>query len=177
MISKQMTKALNEQIMKELYSAYLYQSMAAYSAGNNMRGSASWFQIQALEEIFHAEKFYNYIIDQGESVELHPIDKPPKDFKSVLDLFEQTLAHEKTVTASINSLVTLSQKENDNASFIFLQWFVTEQIEEEATPAEIIGRLKFAGTDGSGLFMMDAELGTRVYTPPIGKRNFKLFLA
>jgi ferritin len=177
MISKEMTKALNLQIMKEIFSAYLYQSMAAYAASHNLKGFTHWFEVQALEELFHAEKFYNYILDQGETIELHGLDKPKAVFKSPLDLFEETLAHEKTVTASINSIVEIAKKENDNASFIFLQWFVTEQVEEEATPQEIIGRLKMAGQEGSALFMIDAELGARAYTPPVGKRNYKLFLA
>ncbi len=176
MLSKEMTKALNEQIMKEIYSAYLYQSMAAYSTGNNLKGFASWFQVQGLEEFYHAEKFYNYIFDQGEEVELFGIDKPPKNFKSPTDLFEQTLAHEKTVTASIKSLVELAKKENDEATHIFLQWFVTEQVEEEAIPTEILGRIKLIGEQGPGIFMLDNELGSRVYNPPVGKRAFKLFL-
>ena len=177
MISKEVTKLLNEQIMKELYSAYLYQSMAAYSAENSLKGFANWFQIQALEEIFHAEKFYNYIMDQGAKVELLAIDKPKSDFSSPTDLFEETLAHEKTVTASINNIVNQARKENDEATYIFLQWFVTEQVEEEAAPAEILGRLKLAGNQGGGLFMIDNELGQRVYNPPVVRGTFKLFLA
>ena len=177
MISKNMTKALNEQIMKEIYSAYLYQSMSAYSAGNNLKGFASWFQIQALEELFHAEKIYNYILEQGEQIELFGIDKPANDFKSPVDLFERTLAHEKTVTASINSIVELAKKEKDEASYIFLQWFITEQVEEEASPNEVLGRLKMIGDKGMGILLLDKELGSRTYTPPAGKRSFKLFLA
>ena len=176
MISKSVTKALNEQIMKEIYSAYLYQSMAAYSAGKNLKGFANWFQVQALEELYHAEKIYNYIFDQGEEVELLGIDKPPRDFKSIKDLFEQTLVHEKKVTASINSIVELAKKENDEATYIFLQWFVTEQVEEEATPSEILGKLELIGDQGSGIFMMDNELGSRVYKPPVEERTLKLFL-
>ena len=176
MISKNITKALNEQIMKEIYSAYLYQSMAAYSAGKNLKGFASWFQIQSLEELYHAEKIYNYIFDQGEEAELLGIDKPPREFKSLKDLFEQTLAHEKKVTASIKSIVDLAKKENDDATYIFLQWFVMEQVEEEATPSEILGRLEVVGDQGSGIFMMDSELGARVYKPPVEKRTLKLFL-
>ena len=140
-----------------------------------MKGFASWFQIQSLEELYHAEKIYNYIFDQGEEVELLGIDKPPREFKSLKDLFEQTLAHEKKVTASIKSIVDLA-KENDDATYIFLQWFVMEQVEEEATPSEILGRLEVVGDQGSGIFMMDSELGARVYKPPVEKRTLKLFL-
>ena len=104
------------------------------------------------------------------------IDKPPREFKSLKDLFEQTLAHEKKVTASIKSIVDLAKKENDDATYIFLQWFVMEQVEEEATPSEILGRLEVVGDQGSGIFMMDSELGARVYKPPVEKRTLKLFL-
>jgi ferritin len=176
MISKNAVKALNEQITKEMYSAYLYQSMAAFSAGISLKGFAHWFEVQALEELFHAEKMYNYILDQNERVILDSIQKPPSDFSSPADMFEKTLEHERTVTASINAIAELAKKEGDNATYNFMLWFVNEQIEEEATPAEILGRLKLAG-EGSGLFMMDAELGARVYTPPAVPRKFKLFLS
>jgi ferritin len=176
MISKNVAKALNEQITKEIFSAYLYQSMAAFSANTSLKGFAHWFEVQALEELFHAEKIYNYILDQGERVILEAIDKPQSDFNSPLDLFEKTLAHEKIVTASVNAIAELAKKESDNATYNFILWFINEQIEEESTPNEIIGRLKLAG-QGSGLFMMDAELGARTYTAPVVPRNFKLFLA
>jgi ferritin len=176
MISKNVAKALNEQITKEMYSAYLYQSMAAFSASISLKGFAHWFEVQALEELFHAEKMYNYILDQNERVILDTIQKPPADFASPIDLFIQTLAHEKIVTASINDIAELSKRESDNATYNFMLWFVNEQIEEEATPSDIIGRLKLAG-EGSGLFMMDAELGARVYTPPVLPLTYKLFLA
>lgn len=165
MISKEMTKALNGQINKEIYSAYLYQAMSAHSTFIGLKGFANWFQIQMQEEMFHASKIYTYILDQGEQVELLAIEKPPKEFESALTLFQQTLDHEKIVTASINNLVALSQKEKDYATFSFLQWFVTEQVEEEANANDVLAQLKLAGSESSSLFLIDKELAARVYTP------------
>ncbi len=165
MISKEMAKALNEQITKEIYSAYLYHAMGAHSAYIGLKGFANWFSVQAQEELFHAQKIFGYVLDQGQKIELGALDKPESDYTSGLDMFEKTFAHEKTVTASINAIVDLAQKENDHATFSFLQWFVTEQVEEEANPSGIIDQLKLAG-DGGGLFMIDKELAQRVYTPP-----------
>jgi ferritin len=165
MISKEMAKALNEQINKEVYSAYLYQSMSAHSDFIGLKGFANWFSIQVQEELFHAKKFYHYILEQGEKIELASIDKPDNDFKSAKDMFERTLEHEKKVTASINTLAALAQKENDYATFAFLQWFISEQVEEEASANDILGQLNLAG-EGSGLFMIDKDLAARVFNPP-----------
>jgi len=161
MISKQMTKIINEQINKEIFSSYLYQSMAAYCDWKGYKGCGIWFKVQMKEELLHAQKFYNYLIDQGERVILDKIDKPETEFKSIRDLFERTLSHEKTVTASILNIVTLAQKENDAASNIFLQWFVTEQIEEEANASEILTKLDIIGDNGAAIYMLDKELGSR----------------
>ena len=166
MLSEKMVKSLNRQMNRELYSAYLYMSMAAWAAHENLKGFANWFGVQAKEEFIHADKFYNYIIEQGGRAVMDAIEAPPKDFSSPADLFEKTLAHEKIVTGLINDLVTLARKESDYATEGLLQWFVTEQIEEEATPAEILGKLKLMGKDGRGILMIDAELGTRVFVPP-----------
>jgi len=166
MLSKKMAKLFNEQINKELSSAYLYQAMSAYSASIGLKGFANWFQIQVQEEVFHAQKMYNYILEQGEKIILEAIDKPETGFKSPLNLFERTLEHEKKVTASINNLIKSAQEESDMASFIFLQWFVTEQVEEEANANELIDKLKLIGDNGGGLFMIDKELQVRVFNPP-----------
>ncbi|MFA5928920.1 MAG: ferritin [Candidatus Margulisiibacteriota bacterium] len=171
MISKKMTEAINDQIVAELYSAYLYLSMESYAKFVGLKGTATWFRVQAMEEFTHADKFFKYVLDQGGRVVLGAIAKPDSDFKSALDVFERTLAHEKIVTSRINKLATLAQKENDHASSAMLQWFITEQIEEEANPSEIIQQLKLLGKDGSGLFMIDQQLAARVFVPPATGTN------
>ena len=166
MISEKMVNALNEQINKEIYSAYLYMSMSAYSTFIGLRGFANWFMVQYQEEMTHAMKIYDYVNDQGTQVKLMAISQPPTDFESPLDMFEKTLDHEKFVTKSINGLVDLAIEEKDHATNIFLQWFVTEQIEEEGNDNDIIAKLKLVGKEGNGLFMLDKELAQRVFTPP-----------
>jgi ferritin len=165
-LSERMADSLNEQINKEIYSAYLYLSMSAYSTFIGMKGFANWFLVQYQEEMMHAMKIYDYINDQGGQVKLLAVKKPPTEFGSPLEMFEKTLEHEKFVTKCINDLVDLAIKGNDHASNIFLQWFVTEQIEEEANDNEIISKLKLVGEDGKGLFMIDKELAARGFTPP-----------
>jgi ferritin len=167
MLSKKMEKALNEQINKEMYSAFLYMSMSAQSTNIGLPGFANWFMVQYKEEMEHAMKIYDYINNQGGKVKLMAIDEPLSDFKDPMDMFKRTLKHEQFVTKCINELVNLSIKEKDHATQIFLQWFVTEQIEEEGNDNDIISKLELAGTKGNGLFMVDKELSTRVYNPPI----------
>lgn len=167
MLSKKMEKALNEQINKEIYSAYLYMSMSAHSTDIGLSGFANWFMVQYHEEMEHAMKIYDYVNDQGGKVILMTIDQPPSNFRDPMDMFKKTLKHEQFVTKSINDLVDLAIKEKDHATQIFLQWFVTEQIEEEGNDNDIIAKLELAGDKGNGLFMIDKELGTRVYTPPL----------
>ncbi|HIH95938.1 MAG TPA: ferritin [Thermoplasmata archaeon] len=161
MLKKRIEEALNEQINKEMYSAYLYLSMSAHSTHIGLKGFANWFMVQYKEEVTHAMKLYEYIHDQDGQVKLTNIEQPPTEFASPLDMFEKTLKHEEFVTKSINDLVDLAIKENDHATQIFLQWFVTEQIEEEANDKEIISKLKLVGEKGSGLFMIDRELAAR----------------
>lgn len=166
MISKKMTDSINEQINKEIYSGYLYLSMAGYSASMGLNGFANWFKVQLQEEIAHAQKFYDYVIQQGGRVVLKAIDEPPKDFKDARELFQKTLEHEQMVTKRINNLVTQAKKENDHATGTMLQWFVTEQVEEEANPTEILQKLDLIGKDGNGLLTIDSQLATRVFVPP-----------
>ena len=161
-----MEAALNEQLNKEMYSAYLYMSMSAYSTHIGLKGFANWFMVQYQEEMLHAMKFYNYINDQGGRVMLIAIDAPPTAFESPLDMFEKTLKHEQFVTKRINDLVDLAIKEKDHATNIFLQWFITEQIEEEANDNDVIAKLKLVGKKGDALLMLDKELAARVFTPP-----------
>ena len=164
MLNEKMVDALNKQLNKEIYSAYLYLSMSAHSNFTGLKGFANWFMVQYQEEMVHAMKIYDYINDQGGRVKLMAIAQPPTEFGSPLDMFEKTLGHEKFVTKSINELVNLAIEEKDHATNIFLQWFVTEQIEEEANDNEIISKLKLIGKDDRGLFMIDKELATRVFT-------------
>ena len=169
MVSKKMVKALNEQINKEIYSAYLYMSMSSYSDTLGLKGFANWFMVQYQEEMEHAMRFYNYIQEQGEHVKLLAIDQPQTKFASPLAMFEKTLEHEKYVTKRINALMDQAIKENDHATQIRLQWFVTEQVEEEASASDIIAKLNLVGKDSRGLLMMDKELAARTFTPSLGK--------
>lgn len=165
MLSEKMTEALNVQLNKEMYSAYLYMSMSAYSSYIGLDGFANWFMVQYQEEMTHAMKIYDYINDHGSQVKLMEIPQPPTTFDSTLNMFEKTLEHEKYVTKSINELVDLAIDEKDHATYTFLQWYVSEQIEEEANDNEIISKLKLMGNDGSGMYMLDKELSQRVFVP------------
>ncbi len=166
MISEKMQDALNTQINKELYSAYLYLSMAAYCESINLKGFANWMTVQVQEELSHARKFFDFVNERGGRVNLQPIDGPPTEWKSTLAVFEHVYEHEQMVTGLINGLVRLAREENDYATEAALQWFVTEQVEEEASAVAVVEQLKLAGDKGGGLFMLDRELGTRVFTPP-----------
>jgi ferritin len=166
MISKKMSETLNRQLNRELYSAYLYLSMSSYANSAGMKGTANWFMVQYQEEMVHFMKFYDYINSQGVHVELGAMEAPPSEFGSALSMFEQGLKHEQFITSSINDCMEQALREKDHASQIFLQWFVTEQVEEEANAGDVIARLKMAGKAGAGLLMVDSELAARVFTPP-----------
>jgi ferritin len=161
MLSETMNKALNGQINAELYSAYLYMSMNAYFKSINLDGFAAWMHAQALEETEHAQKFYGYVNQRGGRVILNAIEAPPKDWDSPLAVFENTLAHEQKITGLINGLMEIALKEKDHATQIFLQWFVTEQVEEEENVGGVLQQLKLMGDARGGLFMLDRELGQR----------------
>jgi ferritin len=166
MISDKMVKSINQQINREIYSGYLYLSMASYAFSQGFKGTSNWLTVQMQEEFAHATIMYNYVNAQGSRVILDAIEQPPSEFKSLSEIFERTLEHEKTVTKNINGLISLARKENDNATEIFYQWFVTEQVEEESNASEIINQLKIVGEKGAAIFMLDAELGKRVFVPP-----------
>ncbi|MDZ4182677.1 MAG: ferritin [Candidatus Cloacimonadaceae bacterium] len=166
MISKTLEKAINEQINKELFSEYLYISMQAWFAGENLDGFANWMDAQGKEERFHAMKFFNYLLDRGAKVKLMAIEQPTIDFGNPLKAFKMALEHEQFVTKSINNLMDLATKEKDHATKSFLQWYVDEQVEEEAAADKIVGKLKMIGDNMQGIFMLDNELGQRVFTPP-----------
>jgi ferritin len=168
MISKKMVKALNKQINAETYSAYLYLAMSSQAAVMGLKGVAHWMFVQGQEEMTHALKQYLYVLSQGEQVILEAVQQPPAQFKSALHMFEEVLKHEQKVTGLINDLVNLAVSEKDHASEIFLQWFVTEQIEEEQNATDIVGKLKLVGDNGGGLFMVDKELAARVFALPVG---------
>ena len=161
MLGKKLQDAMNEQIKNELYSAYLYLSMSAYCEAANLPGFAHWMRMQAQEEVEHAMKFYQFIYERGGRVVLQAIDQPTIEFQSPLNVFEQTLAHEQKVTAMIHDLYALAVQEKDYASQAFLQWFVTEQVEEEDSASQILETLKMIGDKGHALLMLDRELGSR----------------
>lgn len=169
MLSEKLQNAFNEQINKELYSEYLYLSMAAYCYANDLDGIANFFMVQTQEEHFHAMKIFNFINDRNGRVALKPIQGPQVEFNSIIDVFEKTLEHEKFVTASINNLMDIAIKENDHAAASFLKWFVDEQVEEEAMVNKILSKLKLIGGEGQGLLMLDAELAARTFTPPVSE--------
>jgi ferritin len=161
MISKTVQDAINDQIKNELYSAYLYLSMSAHFEAANLLGFAHWMRVQAKEEQEHAMKFFDYINDQGGHVLLKAIDQPPTAWKSSLELFQQVLEHEQKVTGLINKLYELAVKENDYATQVMLQWFITEQVEEEKNASQVIEQLKLIDAHGAAVLMLDHQLGKR----------------
>lgn len=161
MISDNLRDAINEQIKYELYSAYMYLAMSADCADRNLLGFAHWMSMQAQEEVDHAMRFYNFLLERGGRVELQAIDKPPFEFGSPLEIMEKSLEHERFVTGRINDLYDQAVAENDRPAQVMLQWFVTEQVEEEASIDDIVQRMKMFGQDGTVLFMLDRELGAR----------------
>ena len=166
MLNEKMEKALNDQVNAEMYSAYLYLSMVAYFQSLNLGGFANWMRAQTQEEMVHAMKFYDYINERGGRVVLKPIEAPPTEWKSPLDAFETAYEHELKVTGLINHLVDLAVDERDHATNNVLQWFVAEQVEEEDSASGVVGQIKLVGEAPGGLFMLDRELGQRVFTPP-----------
>jgi len=166
MLSSNMEKALNEQINRELYSAYLYMAMSSHASSIGLKGFANWFMVQYHEEMFHTMKIYEYIGMQGGKALVNSMPAPPADFASPLEMFTRTLEHEQFITRSINDLMELAISEKDHATQIFLQWYVTEQVEEENNDNEIIAQLKLIKDNPQGLMMLDRELAGRVTTVP-----------
>lgn len=165
MFSNAMEKAINDQIQKELYSAYVYLSMAAYFEANNLTGAAAWMRLQHQEEQVHAMKFFDFINDRGGRVALQGIQQPPTDFVSPLAVFEEALAHEQKVSKSIHDLYALAIKENDYPTQAMLQWFINEQVEEEKNASAIVAQLRMIGDSPAALFMIDQQLGARQAEP------------
>ena len=166
MISKKMEKALNEQVNAELFSAYLYLSMEAYFKSLNLDGFANWMRVQTQEEVSHAMKIYEFIDERGGRITLKAIEGPKTEWDSPLAVFNAVYEHEQKVTGLINNLVNLAIEEKDHATNTFLQWFVNEQVEEEASADQIVQQLKMMEKAPGGMFMLDRELGQRVFTPP-----------
>ncbi len=166
MISKKIEEALNAQINAEMWSAYLYLSMAAWCHSNGQSGMGHWFEVQFKEEQDHAQIFFNYIVQRGGKVQLRAIDPVPTEWNNILDVFESTLKHENKVTGLINNLFALTLQENDFATQSMLKWFIDEQVEEEDNAQTIIDNLKMIKDNGYGLYMLDKELGARAYTTP-----------
>jgi ferritin len=162
MLSEKLQDAINQQIKDELYSAYLYLSMSAYSEAIGLPGFANWMRVQAQEETSHAMKFFDFVNERGGRVVLHAIEQPPVEFESPTDLFEKTLAHERKVTGLIHQLYALALEENDYPTQVMLHWFIEEQVEEEASAAQILDTLERIGDKGHALVMLDRELGSRV---------------
>lgn len=163
MIKQKIEEALNAQINAEMWSAYLYLSMAAYCHSVRLTGMARWFEVQFKEEQDHAKILFNYVIQRNGRVTLSPVEAVPAEWKSVLDVFQSTLAHEQKLTAKINELVALTTKENDYATESMLQWFIDEQVEEEEDARVIIDKLNMIKDNGFGIYMLDKELGARTY--------------
>lgn len=161
MIPQAMQDAMNEQIKNELYSAYLYLSMAAHFESKTLAGFANWLRLQAKEELGHAMKFFDFILERGGEVTLKAIDQPPSSWNSNLEAFEKVLAHEQKVTKNIHDLYELALKEKDYPSQVMLQWFIEEQVEEEKNATEIIEKLKMIEAHGTAVLMLDHELGKR----------------
>ena len=166
MLKKKIEEAINEQINAEIFSSSLYYSMASYFESMSLKGFSKWLRIQALEELTHVHRFFIYINDRGGRAVMKAVDAPPTSWDSPLAAFEEVLAHEQKVTGLINDLMDLALKESDHASVNFLQWFVGEQVEEEASADEAVQQLKLVDKTEGGLFLLDQEMGKRSFVLP-----------
>jgi len=164
MIDEEIQEAINDQINAELYSAYIYLSMAADFGDRGLDGFETWMHSQTIEEINHAMRLYHYLESRGGRVKLREIEKPKIEWGSPLEIFKDAYEHEQYVTGRINELADLAEEKNDRATLQMLQWFIDEQVEEEESAEEILDKLEMAGDDGSALMMLDKEMGQR----PIG---------
>lgn len=165
MLTKKLQDALNEQINKEFFAEYFYLSMSAYLESIEMEGFANYFNVQAQEEHFHAMKMFNFVHDKGGRVILKALKEPKSEFTSIINVIEESLKHERYVTKSINELMDVAIKENDHSVKSFLEWYVDEQVEEEATISRLLAKLKLIKGEGFGVLTLDNQLGMRKYTP------------
>lgn len=167
MINEKMEKAFNDQINKELYSEYLYLSMKAYFERLNLKGFVNWFNVQVQEEHAHAMGMFDYVHERGGEVELEAIDKPETKWESPLACFEQVLSHEEFVTSRINALMDVADEVKDRAALSFLNWYLKEQVEEEANVGDVLATLRLIGDDKKALLMLDKDLSTRTFVQPV----------
>jgi len=169
MISEKLLNALNDQVNYEFLSAHYYLALAAFCNDQDLDGFAHFFTVQAEEERFHAMKFFDFINEMDGRVTIKGIDEPKNEFKSMIDVFETALEHEQSVTKRIYNLMDMAMEEKEHATISLLKWFVDEQVEEEASMKNIIKKLKRLGEDSHGIFMLDAELAQRTFTPPVAE--------
>jgi ferritin len=165
MLSPKLLDALNDQMAKEFFSGYLYKAMAGYFDSEDLTGFANWMHCQGLEELTHGERFYRFINEAGGRALMLPLETPKNDFQSPLEVFEYGLQHEQFVTGRINGLMDLAREESNHAAAIALEWFVSEQVEEESNFSSWIKKLKLVAGDGRGLLMLDQEAAKRVFSP------------
>lgn len=163
----ELAQAISDQINKEYYSAFLYLAMSNWCDDNGLKGAANWMYVQYQEELAHAQGFFQYMQTRNESVSFKAIEDPSGEWSSLLDIFKGALKHEQFVTDSINNLATIAMKTNDHASYIFLQWYVTEQVEEEGNASDMIDRLTLAADNTNALLNIDDQLATRVFVDPV----------
>ena len=166
-MEKRLADGINSQMNFEIYSAYIYLAMSSYLKGIGLNGSANWMKVQAQEEMLHVDDFYTFLHDRGECPELAAIDKPPVKWDSPLAAFEDAFHHEQIVSSRINDLVDTALEIRDHAANAFLQKYVSEQIEEEASVSEVVQQLEMIEGAPQGLFMLDRELGQRIFSPPV----------
>jgi ferritin len=166
MVHEKMQQLMNEQIKNEFYSAYLYLSVAAYFHRKGLDGMAQWMRVQAMEEQVHAMKFFDHIRDRDGMIQLLPLDQPQAEWPSPLDAWKAAYDHEKLITGKINSMVKLANEVGDYAAMPLLNWFVDEQIEEEAQTLKAVQEIELIGGKGDGLLMLDREMGARIFTMP-----------
>ncbi|MCX7970504.1 MAG: ferritin [Negativicutes bacterium] len=168
MLNQRLEEAMNAHVTEEFYSAYLYYAMAKYAAAQGYPGAANWLMVQYQEETLHAHKIVDYIVERSGQVRLAAIPAPPREFGSLADLFDQVLEHERLISRKINELYGVALEEGDFAATIFLQWFVSEQVEEEASAAAVVDRMRLAQNRQEALLFIDSELAKRQFIPPAG---------
>ncbi len=166
MIHVRLEEAINKQINAEYYSAYLYLSMSAYFEEQNLPGFANWMRVQFEEEQFHAKLLFDYLVERGGRVKLEAIEQPRIKWDTIIEVFEETLEHERHVTKLLNDVAEIAEQEKDRASQNKLNWFIDEQVEEESTAEGILNQLKLIGGEGHGMLMLDREFAGRTFAPP-----------
>lgn len=166
MLKESISKILSDQVNAEYFSAYLYLAMSADCDRKGFKGFANWFFVQAQEEMAHGTHIYQYILERGEAPVFAAIDRPESSWSNMTAVFERALSHEQYVTDRINKIATLAMQEGDHATYVFMQWYINEQVEEEASADEILQKLKFIGDNASLLLPMDSEMATRTFVDP-----------